>query len=237
MKKYQEIFSKLKEKILMDDYPSNQLLPTELELRTEYDVSRDTIRKALALLTDVGLIQKVQGRGSLVIKNEQIDFPVSGLTSYQELVEIQGLKSKTEVVSLELLTLDSNLALLTGFEHYAKVWKVVRTREIDGKVVVIDTDYLLYDLIPDLTKEIAEKSIYAYLEGELNFDISYAHKEITVEPSNVTEKKIMQMKDDYLVLIKSRVFLSSAQQFQYTESRHKLDKFKFVDFARRKHNL
>lgn len=88
-----------------------------------------------------------------------------------------------------------------------------------------------------MTREIAEKSIYAYLEGELNFDISYAHKEITVEPCHSEEKKLMQTKDDYLVLIKSRVFLSSAQQFQYTESRHKLDKFKFVDFARRKHHL
>lgn len=237
MKKYQEIFSKLKEKILTGDYPSNQLLPTELELRKKYAVSRDTIRKALALLTDVGLIQKVQGRGSLVIKNEQIDFPVSGLTSYQELVENQGLKSKTEVISLELLTLDSHLSLVTGFENYEKVWKVVRTRAIDEKVVVIDTDYLSYELIPNLTIKIAEKSIYAYLEGELNFDIAYAQKEITVEPSNIEEKKLMQTKDNYLVLIKSRVFLSNAQQFQYTESRHKLDKFKFVDFARRKHNL
>lgn len=237
MKKYQEIFSELKEKILKGDYPSNQLLPTELELRKEYNVSRDTIRKALALLTDVGLIQKVQGRGSLVIKNEQIDFPVSGLTSYQELVKNQGLKSKTEVILLELLTLDSHLSLVTGFEHYEKVWKVVRTRAIDEKVVVIDTDYLSYELIPNLTIEIAEKSIYAYLEGELNFDIAYAQKEITVEPSSIEEQKLMQTKDNYLVLIKSRVFLSNAQQFQYTESRHKLDKFKFVDFARRKHNL
>lgn len=200
-------------------------------------MSRDTIRKALALLTDVGLIQKVQGRGSLVIKTEQVDFPVSGLTSYQELVDSQRLNSKTEVVSFELLTIDSTLAVLTGFNQYDKVWKVVRTRSLDDKVVVIDTDYLCHQLIPQLTQAIAEKSIYAYLEGELNFDIAYAQKEITVEPCNTQEKKIMQTKDEYLVLIKSRVFLGNAQQFQYTESRHKLDKFKFVDFARRKRHL
>lgn len=237
MKKYQEIFSDLKQKILDNVYPANELLPTEMELRNDYGVSRDTIRKALDLLTDVGLIQKVQGRGSVVLKTEQVDFPVSGLTSYQELVESQGLKSKTTVISLELVTLDSHLSAVTGFEHYEKVWKVVRTRAIDDKVVVIDTDYLSYHLIPELTVEIAQKSIYAYLEGELNFDIAYAKKEITVEPCNTQEKKLMQTKDDYLVLIKSRVYLGNAQQFQYTESRHKLDKFKFVDFARRKHQL
>lgn len=237
MKKYQEIFNDLKEKIKNGTYPAEQLLPTEQDLQMLYQVSRDTVRKALNLLTDTGLIQKIQGRGSLVIKQEQVDFPVSGLTSYQELVKTLGLRSKTKVISLELISIDSNLALLTNFEHHSKAWKVVRTRSLDDKVVVIDTDYLAHDLIPELTIEIAEQSIYAYLEDRLHFDISYAQKEITVEPCSPEEKSLMQTKDEFLVLIKSKVFLSNAQQFQYTESRHKLDKFKFVEFARRKHSL
>ncbi|MGT2666334.1 trehalose operon repressor [Streptococcus rifensis] len=237
MKKYQEVFNDLKEKILTGYYKAEQLLPTEQDLQDIYQVSRDTVRKALSLLTDMGFIQKVQGRGSVVIKREQVDFPVSGLTSYQELVETQDLKSKTVVISLELVTIDSNLALLTGFDHHSKAWKVVRTRALDGKVVVIDTDYLSYELVPELTEGIASQSIYAYLEDDLQFDISYAQKEITVEPTRTEDKKLMQTKDDFLVLIKSRVFLGNAQQFQYTESRHKLDKFKFVEFARRKHSL
>lgn len=237
MKKYQKIFNDLKEKIKNSTYPADQLLPTEQELQSIYQVSRDTVRKALTLLTDTGLIQKIQGRGSLVIKQEQVDFPVSGLTSYQELVKTQGLKSKTKVISLELISLDSNLALLTNFERHSKAWKVVRTRSLDDKVVVIDTDYLSQELVPKLTPEIAEKSIYAYLEDQLHFDISYAQKEITVEPCRPEDTALMQTKDDFLVLIKSKVFLSNAQQFQYTESRHKLDKFKFVEFARRKHSL
>lgn len=237
MKKYQEIFNDLKEKIKDGTYPAEQLLPTEQDLQTLYQVSRDTVRKALNLLTDTGLIQKIQGRGSLVIKQEQVDFPVSGLTSYQELVKTQGLRSKTKVISLELISIDSNLALLTNFERHSKAWKVVRTRSLDDKVVVIDTDYLAQDLVPEMTTEIAEKSIYSYLEDRLHFDISYAQKEITVEPSSPEDKLLMQTKDEFLVLIRSKVFLSNAQQFQYTESRHKLDKFKFVEFARRKHSL
>ncbi|WP_303973336.1 trehalose operon repressor [Streptococcus merionis] len=237
MKKYQEIFNDLRDKITKGHYAPNELLPTEQNLRKIYDVSRDTVRKALSLLTEAGLIQKIQGRGSVVIKQEQVDFPVSGLTSYQELVETQGLHSKTEVISFELLTIDSHLALLTGFKQHSKAWKVVRTRALDGKVAVLDTDYLSYDFAPQLSREIAAKSIYAYLEDDLQLDISYAQKEITVEPSSQEERELMQNKDDFLVLIKSRVFLGNAQQFQYTESRHKLDKFKFVEFARRKHSL
>ena len=237
MKKYQEIFNDLQEKILNGSYLAGVLLPTEKELQDQYKVSRDTVRKALRLLTEKGLIQKVQGRGSQVLKQELLNFPVSGLTSYKELVDSLGLNSQTRVISLDLMTVDEQTALQTGFPEGSQVWKVLRTRSIDGIVSVLDLDYLAKDCVPNLTQEIAQTSIYAHLEEELGLDISYAQKEITIQASTERERLLMDNQDDYLVLIRSRVYLGDTRQFQYTESRHKIDKFQFVDFARRKHSL
>ena len=237
MKKYQEIFNDLQEKILNGSYLAGVLLPTEKELQDQYGVSRDTVRKALRLLTEKGLIQKVQGRGSQVLKQELLNFPVSGLTSYKELVDSLGLNSQTRVISLDLMTVDEQTALQTGFPEGSQVWKVLRTRSIDGVVSVLDLDYLAKDCVPNLTQEIAQTSIYAYLEEDLGLDISYAQKEITIQASTERERLLMDNQDDYLVLIRSRVYLGDTRQFQYTESRHKIDKFQFVDFARRKHSL
>ena len=237
MKKYQENFNDLQEKILNGSYLAGVLLPTEKELQDQYQVSRDTVRKALRLLTEKGLIQKVQGRGSQVLKQELLNFPVSGLTSYKELVDSLGLNSQTRVISLDLMTVDEQTALQTGFPEGSQVWKVLRTRSIDGVVSVLDLDYLAKDCVPNLTQEIAQTSIYAYLEEDLGLDISYAQKEITIQASTERERLLMDNQDDYLVLIRSRVYLGDTRQFQYTESRHKIDKFQFVDFARRKHSL
>lgn len=237
MKKYQEIFNDLQEKILNGSYLAGVLLPTEKELQDQYKVSRDTVRKALRLLTEKGLIQKVQGRGSQVLKQELLNFPVSGLTSYKELVDSLGLNSQTRVISLDLMTVDEQTALQTGFPEGSQVWKLLRTRSIDGIVSVLDIDYLAKDCVPNLTQEIAQTSIYAHLEEELGLDISYAQKEITIQASTERERLLMDNQDDYLVLIRSRVYLGDTRQFQYTESRHKIDKFQFVDFARRKHSL
>lgn len=237
MKKYQEIFNDLQEKIINTTYQPGSLLPTEQDLQKLYGVSRDTVRKALRLLTEKGLIQKVQGRGSQVLKQELLNFPVSGLTSYKELVESLHLDSVTQVISLDLDTIDEKEALRTGFAQGHQVWKVLRTRTIDGFVSVLDLDYLSKDCVPEVTKEIAENSIYAYLENDLGLDISYAQKEITIQASTERERLLMDNTDEYLVLIRSRVYLGDTRQFQYTESRHKVDKFQFVDFARRKHSL
>ncbi|EFW88457.1 GntR family transcriptional regulator [Streptococcus equinus] len=83
MKKYEQIFKELEHDITSGIYQAGDYLPTENELTQTYHMSRDTIRKALSLLAEAGLIQKIHGSGSQVIKHKQIDFPVSQLTSYK----------------------------------------------------------------------------------------------------------------------------------------------------------
>ncbi|KXT77951.1 trehalose operon repressor [Streptococcus sp. DD13] len=235
MKKYQHLLRQLKEKIQNDIYPVGSFLPSEHDLMEEYHYSRDTIRKALSLLQEEGLIRKVQGQGSQVIKEETVNFPVSKLTSYQELVQELGLDSKTNVVRLDKIIIDQKTARLTGFPEYRRVWKVVRQRIVDNLVSVLDTDYLDMELVPNLQRDIAEKSIYAYIEQELKLRIDYAEKEITIDTSQDRDKILMDIgKDPFVVSVKSKVYLRDGRQFQFTESRHKLEKFRFVDFARRR---
>lgn len=87
MKKYQQIYQILKEQILEEKYLVGDFLPSENDLKEHYQVSRDTIRKALKLLQEEGFIETVQGMGSQVSRQAHFDFPVSQLTSYQEIVK------------------------------------------------------------------------------------------------------------------------------------------------------
>lgn len=235
MKKYQELFQKIETAIHEARYPVGAFLPSEHELMQAYKVSRDTVRKALSLLQKEGLIKTYKGQGSKVIHKEQINFPVSQLTSYQELVEQLGIKSKTNVVSLDKLTVDETLSQLTGFPKYRLVWRITRQRIVEDTTSVLDIDYLDKGLVPEISREIAEKSIYHYLEKELGLNIAYAQKEITIDHINDSDRILMDLGNDHhVVSVKSKVYLKDGRQFQFTESRHKLEKFRFVDFATRK---
>ena len=234
MKKYKQLFKQLERDILGEKYQLGDFLPSEHQLMEIYQVSRDTVRKALSLLQEEGLIEKVRGQGSKVVKQEQLDFPVSNLTSYQEFVEQYHMQSKTNVISLDKITVDKKLAKTTGFPEYRLVWRIVRQRVVDNIASVLDIDYLDKSLVPNLTREIGEYSIYAYLEQELNLDIAYAKKEITIDHVNDQDQILMDIgRDQHVVSVKSLVYLADGRQFQYTESRHKLDKFRFVGFAKR----
>ncbi|MBC6977951.1 trehalose operon repressor [Streptococcus cristatus] len=234
MKKYKQLFKQLEQDILGEKYQLGDFLPSEHQLMEIYQVSRDTVRKALALLQEEGLIEKVRGQGSKVVKQEQLDFPVSNLTSYQELVAQHQLQSKTNVISLDKITVDKKLSKTTGFPEYRLVWRIVRQRVVDNIASVLDIDYLDKSLVPDLTREIGEHSIYAYLEETLKLDIAYARKGITIDHVSDQDQILMDIgRDQHVVSVKSQVYLADGRQFQYTESRHKLDKFRFVDFATR----
>ena len=236
MKKYQIIYKDLEKAIHEQKYQVGDFLPTEQELVHSYQVRRYTRRKALTLLVEEGLVKKIHGSGSQVINQEQINFPVSDLTSYQELMEQQGIDSQTNVISLDKIIVDSKLSEKTGFSSSQQVWRVIRQRVVEGCASVVDIDYLDAKLIPQLNRDIAKHSIYDYLENHLNLSISHAFKEITIDNATEQDKILIDLgKDLHVVCIRSKVYLSNGKQFQFTESRHKLEKFKFVDYAKRHH--
>ncbi|MGM0237902.1 trehalose operon repressor [Enterococcus sp. AZ103] len=235
MKSYEVIYQAIERGILKGNYEAGTFLPSENKLRETYHVSRDTIRKALSLLMANGYIQKIQGKGSLVLKREQLRFPVSGLTSYKELQNSYGYDSNTEVVSLKKITIDEKNSRITGFEEGAVCWELIRTRAIDQKKVILDKDLLLTTLVPELDTEIAKDSIYRFFENQLGLNIAFAEKEITIDALTDEDRNLLDLNqhDINIVSVKSRVFTNDAKHFQYTESRHQVDKFRFFDFARR----
>ena len=92
--KYLIIHNEILNQIQTGEIAAHSLLPSENELKDHYETSRETVRKALNLLAQEGYIQKIRGKGSIVIKNTKLDFPVSGLVSFHELAQKMGGSSK-----------------------------------------------------------------------------------------------------------------------------------------------
>lgn len=232
--KYQTIYNEIARQIKSGEIPAQTLLPSENDLKEQFDTSRETIRKALNLLSQNGYIQKVRGKGSIVIDISKFDFPVSGLVSFKELAKKMGTKPKTIVHELDLIKPDSIIRKQLQLSSKEFVWKVVRTREMGGEKIILDKDFLSKKFVPNLTEDICADSIYQYLENELGLSISFAKKEIVVEEPNEEDRALMDLEGFHnVVVIKNYVYLDDATLFQYTESRHRPDKFRFVDFARR----
>ncbi|MBM7570844.1 trehalose operon repressor [Aquibacillus albus] len=234
--KYLSIYKKIEEKIKTGELAPESLLPSENELAEMYETSRETIRKALNLLSQNGFIQKVRGKGSVVIDFNKFDFPVSGLVSFKELAQKMDPPPRTLVNDLTLIKPSQYLQQQLSVTSNESIWQVIRTREIAGQKIILDKDFLVKKYVPLLTEDICADSIYSYLENELNLTISFAKKEIIVVEPTDEDQELLDLEGFHnVVVIKNYVYLDDASLFQYTESRHRPDRFRFVDFARRNH--
>ena len=86
MPKYQQLAQALREQILTGSLNASEQLPTEMALAEAYQLSRQTVRQALSLLVQEGLIEKRQGSGSRILHPTQ-DAPgaprnIAVLTTY-----------------------------------------------------------------------------------------------------------------------------------------------------------
>ncbi|NLV75980.1 MAG: trehalose operon repressor [Tissierellia bacterium] len=233
--KYLSIYNDLMDSIEKGDIKPGEKLPSENELMDIYNVSRDTVRKALDLLEGNGYIHKIKGKGSFVLDINKFDFPITGIVSFKELSQKLGIRSNTLVQELDLINPDKYLTKKLELSKGDLVWRVIRVREIDGKKIILDKDFFNNRYVPDLNKEICESSIYEYIEKDLGLNIGFAKKEITLQQVSKEDKEYLDLEDfDMIVVVKSYTYLDDASLFQYTESRHRPDKFRFVDFARRR---
>ncbi len=66
--KYQQIAERLRAQISNGSLRPGQRLPSEPELAAEYDASRNTVRLAIAALTNQGLVTSRQGLGTFVLE-------------------------------------------------------------------------------------------------------------------------------------------------------------------------
>lgn len=67
---YEKIYKQLLERIIEGEFKEGDRVPSEQELATDFNVSRITSKKALDVLSEHGVIERIRGKGSFV-KNDQ----------------------------------------------------------------------------------------------------------------------------------------------------------------------
>lgn len=68
--KFRVIYDQLAKRIEQGEWQDKGILPSEHELSLMYDTSRETVRKALNILVQNGYIQKIRGKGSVLLNRE-----------------------------------------------------------------------------------------------------------------------------------------------------------------------
>ena len=138
--KYQFIADSLRQEIESGVYSSKQLLPTEQLLCQRFQISRQTVRRALSVLEDEGLITRRQGSGSHLRERSEpealLNCTVAVVTTYISDYIFPGILQGMEAV----LTANSSAPLLFATQNQVSTErKILQTlltmKELDGVLV------------------------------------------------------------------------------------------------------
>lgn len=86
---YYQLFKLLEEQIRRGDLKPGEAIPTEHEISSHFEISRMTVRRAIAELVSAGMVYAQQGRGTFVA-TPKLDNIVFELNDFNQEIKQRG---------------------------------------------------------------------------------------------------------------------------------------------------
>ncbi|MGQ2282807.1 GntR family transcriptional regulator [Apilactobacillus kunkeei] len=220
---YRRVSSDLKQKIVDNEFP-NKRLPDERTLSETYHVSRSSVKRALKVLADDGIIFKKRGSGTFInplfMKNKTIFHYEGSNLGITDSMKSQGKVPKIKLLSFKVVPASKEIQQDLFLADGDFVYEIQRLRLFDDKPFMIETGYIPIKIAPELTQEIVEKSIFNYVEDTINKSVTRSFLSILASPSNEQDQKLLNLKPTEPVGVMEGIFfLDDGTPFEVSNMR------------------
>jgi len=167
-KLYVQMYSIVKGKIENQEWPNNTQIPTEDELCKTYDVSKATVRMAIADLVRSGYLRKQQGKGTFVTAAVP-DLGMAMRTRLTEDMFGKGVKAKKEVVWKGLREpseeIKSVFKVSESTDEDTALYYILCKRVVNNDPAYIEESYIKQALFPGIENEdVCQRPFYDLIQ-------------------------------------------------------------------------
>lgn len=165
---------------------AGRLLPSEADLSAEFSVSRVTVRRALEVLRDEGLVSAKQGFGWFVTA-EPVSQTLGRLGTIEEQMVASGLQPARKIIDFAFEKASRKVAKLLGCEQ---VLRVKRVNMADDHPFAVVTVWCPFDLGKHLSRHDVEHSSFYNL---LKINLGGATQTIGADAATTTEAQLLEI--------------------------------------------
>jgi GntR family transcriptional regulator len=170
----------LRKRIAAGELAAGDRLPSEPELARRLGVSRSSLRAAVALLEEDGLVRRMHGSGTYVTDRPPLRNDLSRNFGVTSLIAAMGLEPGTVDAACAAEPAPADVAAALGVDAGAPVSALRRVRTAGGRRVVDATDWCRLDVLaPHELAELAHGSLYEALAGR---GLGVHHAVATITP-------------------------------------------------------
>lgn len=225
---YSQLVDTIREKIDNEMKPGD-LLPSERDLSVKYNLSRTTVRLALAELEALGVVVRKHGKGTFVSDMTNEAANLISAYSFTEKMKEMGRVPATRILDFKIMPAKRNIAESLHISTGANVYMVKRLRLADKVPMMIGVSYLPLELFPNLNLDkLVEQPLYDLLEKQYNQVIHIANEECSASISRPDEARLLCIEEEVPVLRILRTTLNNRGQIiEYTRAVARGDRFKY----------
>ncbi|MGB9814233.1 MAG: GntR family transcriptional regulator [Thermovenabulum sp.] len=201
---YLKIAADIREKILKGELKPGDAIFSEHELCKEYNASRMTVRKGLAILLNEGYIYSVQGKGNYVKEPEHDKY----ILYFNEIKSITGKVNNMKLIKADIIKPPSDICNLLQISENKNVVMIERLFFEDDEPVAYDKKFLVYFKgMPIIEKELIF-STFPELVAK-SFDVYTMKKELTIYtrmPDEVLKEQLNIDGDIPLMVVEQKLY-------------------------------
>lgn len=180
---YIQIAEDIRSKIEEGRIEPNTRIPTELELSSDYGVSRITVRKALELLVEEGILIRKKRVGTFV-SYKKISRSLNTYMGFSQCCEQEGTRPGTRLLSAELVRARPSDIRTLRLEEEEKVIRIRRLRYCNEVPVIVEETrfpkqyaWLLAEELSTSLHQILHEHGITVRNGSLVIGVCYATRE------------------------------------------------------------
>lgn len=152
--RYRAIRDDLRDRLEAGEFTAGRLLPSESELSASYAASRVTVRKALELLRDEGLVDARQGFGWFVA-SDPVRQTLARLGTIEDQLAASGVRSERRILAFGFVAAPPRARVVLGVET---VLEVRRLNLADDEPFALVTVWCPEELGAQLSRADVERS-------------------------------------------------------------------------------
>lgn len=151
---YQQLADSLRDKIYEGKYAFGDKLPSERSLAEKFGISHLTVRKALAILEEEGMLLRVQGKGTFV-RAQKYSIDMQHLDGFSSMFGQQGITITNKVLYSGVREAGFKYSRIFGIPREESVFELIRLRQNGEDPVALE-----YNILP--TKRVPHVEEYDY---------------------------------------------------------------------------
>ena len=210
---YRKLYELLRKHILSGVYEEGNLLPSENELSALHGMARPTVRQALESLVKDGLIQKRQGKGSIVRK-PPLNIGILSIAGTASAIGVRYLK--TDILRKPVVRQwPTRFAFeLEDAERESGCIYMERLRYVGDKPVFYDINHLPNINLPRFTSRSFEnKSLFEILRTGYQVEILGGEQQLKAIVPDTQIKKLLRLDAGQPVLYIERKLATNREGF------------------------